>query len=199
VIGDRPGGSVLAVDVGAPPSGGPPWLRPVAARFVTFVAVGVLCGVVWWWLAPLARADVDQGSVFLRGHAELQAAQDCWFAIVLGAVGVLTATVHGWRSGGQPGGRGVLGRGRPRRGTAGQQVQELLALTVAMAGVSVLAWVTGSWLGPDDLAAQVAGGAQHPLTPLQLHSTAALLVGPFLFVFTAFLTALFGAGTDRPS
>lgn len=188
------GGSVLAAAVGSPAPAGPRSLQRVAARLLVLLAVGVLSGVLWWWLAPLARADVDQGSVFLRGHTELQAAQDCWFAIVLGAVGVLTATVHGWRSGG----RGTSGRlTGGRHGAAGAQVQQLLALTAAMAAVSVLAWATGSWLGPDDLATQVAHGAQHPLTPLQLHSAAALLVGPFLFVFTAFLTALFGTGPDR--
>lgn len=168
----------------------------MAVRFAVLVAAGVLCGVVWWWLAPLARADVEQGAVYLRGHTELQAAQDCWFAIVLGALGVLTATVHGWRSGG----RGTFaGRGAHGRGAAGQQVQQLLVLTAAMLAVAAVAWRTGTWLGPEDLAVQVADGAQHPLTPLQLHSLAALLVGPFLFVFTAFLTALFGAGSDRPS
>jgi hypothetical protein len=186
--------SVLAAAVGPPSSSGRASKGTAAARFAVLVAAGVLCGVIWWWLAPLARADVEQGSVYLRGHAELQAAQDCWFAIVLGAAGVVTATVHGWRAGGRGQPAGWSGSGR---GTAGQQVQQLLALTTAMLLVAVVAWGTGTWLGPDGLAAQVADGAQHPLTPLQLHSAAALLVGPFLFAFTAFLTALFGAGSDR--
>jgi hypothetical protein len=153
------------------------------------VVVGVLAGIVWWWLAPLARADAEAGAVYLRGHTELQAAQDCWFAVVLGVLGVLTATVQGWRS---------SGRATPSgHGRATRQVQQVLALTAAVGLAGVVAWTTGSWLGPDDLATQVAQGARHPLTPLQLHSVAALLVGPFLFAFTTFLAALFGAGPDR--
>lgn len=188
--GDRSGVSVLATPGGVP---SPKGRRSLPASVVSaglFVAVGVLAGVVWWWLAPLARADADAGAVYLRGHAELQAAQDCWFAVVLGVVGVLTATVHGWRSSG----RGTSsGQGRATT----RQVEQVLVLTAAVGLAGVVAWATGSWLGPDSLAAQVADGARHPLTPLQLHSVAALLVGPFLFAFTAFLAALFGAGPDR--
>jgi hypothetical protein len=162
-------------------------VRTTVVPLAVVVAAGVLAGVVWWWLAPLARADAEAGAVYLRGHTELQAAQDCWFAVVLGVLGVLTATVHGWRSSGRA----------TSSGRASRQVQQVLALTAAVGLAGVVAWVTGSWLGPDDLATQVAHGARHPLTPLQLHSVAALLVGPFLFAFTAFLAALFGAGPDR--
>jgi hypothetical protein len=189
VSGDRSGVSVLATSGGVP---SPPPRRSVpatVARLAAFVGVGVLAGVVWWWLAPLARADADAGAVYLRGHTELQAAQDCWFAVVLGVLGVLTATVHAWRS------SGGASSGHGRAGT--RQVQQVLALTAAVGLAGVIAWVTGSWLGPDDLATQVADGARHPLTPLQLHSVAALLVGPFLFAFTAFLAAVLGAGPDR--
>ena len=155
--------------------------------------MGVLCGVVWWWLAPLARADVDAGAVYLRGHQELQAAQDCWFAVVLGALGVITATVHGWRLGGH--GRGARdASGRRSGGQAGQLV--LLAVALLLDGV--VAWRTGEWLGPSGLAEQVAQGSQHPLTPLRLHTAATLLVGPFLFAFTAFLASVFGGGSPRP-
>jgi hypothetical protein len=162
-------------------------------RLALVVAAGVVAGVVWWWLAPMARTDLEQGSVYLRGHAELQAAQDCWFAVVLGALGVLTATVHAWWSSG-PTGRGP--DGRSHRGSVGA-VRRVVGLTAAMLLAALVAWQTGSLLGPDPLAAQVAAGAQHPLTPLQLHSSGALLVGPFLFAFTAFLAAVFGAGPDR--
>jgi len=188
VSGDRSGVSVLATPGGVP---SPSARRSVpVVRLASFVVAGVLAGVVWWWLAPLARADADAGAVYLRGHTELQAAQDCWFAVVLGVLGVVTATVHAWRSSG----RGTsTGQGR----AAARQVQQVLALTAGVGLAAVVAWATGSWLGPDSLAAQVADGARHPLTPLQLHSVAALLVGPFLFAFTAFLAALFGAGPDR--
>jgi hypothetical protein len=164
-------------------------LLPVAA----VVGVGIVCGVVWWWLAPLARADVEGSSVFLRGHQELQAAQDCWFAAVLGALGVLAATVQGWRSGAS---RTRTGPGRLGGALAGQ-ASRLLLVVVALLLVSLVAWQTGVWLGPPDLASQVAAGSRHPLTPLQLHTAAVLLVGPFFFTFTSFLTALFGGGPSR--
>jgi hypothetical protein len=156
------------------------------------VAVGVLCGVLWWWLAPLARADVEQGAVYLRGHTELQAAQDCWFAVVLGALGVVTATVHGWRSVGRHGDRASASSGAAQLG-------EPVLLVVALIVVGLVAWRTGVRLGPGDLAGQGADGAQHPLTPLQLHSAAVLLVGPFLYAFTAFLAVVFGGGPRRSS
>lgn len=155
------------------------------------VVIGVLSGILWWWAAPLARADVEQGAVFLRGHAELQVAQDCWFAVVTGAVGVLTATVHGWRP---PAGRTGAGRLLWR---GGHPAQQLLLLVVSLLLVGVVALLTGTLLGPADLASQAAGGEQHPLTPLRLHTTAALLVGPFLFSFTSFISALLGATPSR--
>jgi hypothetical protein len=163
-------------------------------RLAVVVAAGVVAGAVWWWLAPMARTDLEQGSVYLRGHAELQAAQDCWFAVVLGALGVVTATVHAWWSSGR--GTGQDGARRSRGASVGQ-VRRVVGLTAAMLLAALVAWQTGSLLGPGPLAAQVAAGATHPLTPLQLHSSGALLVGPFLFAFTAFLAAVFGAGPDR--
>jgi len=189
VSGDRSGVSVLATPGGAPSQ---PPRRSVPAAVVpvaSFVAAGILAGIVWWWLAPMARADVDAGAVFLRGHTELQAAQDCWFAVVLGVLGVMTATVHSWRS---------SGRRTSGPGAAVRQVQQVLALTAGVGLAAVVAWGTGALLGPDALATQVADGVRHPLTPLQLHTVATLLVGPFLFAFTEFLAALFGAGPDRP-
>jgi hypothetical protein len=153
----------------------------------------VLAGALWWWLAPLARTDVSDGSVYLTGHQELQAAQDGWFVVVLGAVGVITATVNGWRgfapshhpSSGHLGGRG------------GHEARRLVVLAAALLLVGAVAWQTGEWLGPADLADQVTGGSRHPLTPLRLHSPAALLVGPFLFAFTSFLASVFGGGSGR--
>lgn len=173
------------------PSGGTPVPRrggslPRGLLWVAaVVAVGVVCGLLWWWAAPFARTEVSDGSVYLTGHQELQAAQDGWFAVVLGALGVLTATVHGWR-----------GHGHARDG--GRQAVQLLLICVGLLLVGAIAWQTGVWLGPSDLADQVADGVRRPLTPLQLHSPGALLVGPFLFAFTSFLAALFAGGSSRP-
>lgn len=179
--GDLPGVPVLTTGGGSSSSGRGSLSRALV-ELAAVVALGVACGAVWWWLAPLARADVSGSSVFLQGHQELQAAQDGWFVVVLGALGVVTATAHGWRSSGH------------RVVRAGDQARELLLLTVAMLIASLVAWRTGAFLGPAGLAQQVADGSAHPLTPLELHSAAALLVGPFLFAFTAMLAALLGAG-----
>lgn len=179
--GDLPGVSVLTAG-GRTPASGRGSLSRGLTELAVVVALGVGCGVLWWWLAPLARADVAGSSVFLRGHQELQVAQDGWFVVVLGALGVVVATVHGWRS----------SAGSPVR--AGDQARRLLLLTAAMVLVSLVAWRTGAFLGPAGLAEQVADGSRHPLTPLELHSLATLLIGPFMFVFTAFLAALLGAG-----
>lgn len=156
-------------------SRGLPW--PALALLST-VLVGLLTGALWWLLAPLARADVVGGSVYLTGHAELQAAQDGWFAIVLGALGLLTATVLSWRGAAREPGQTVL-------------------LTVALALVSLIAWRTGVLLGPDGLRAQVTAGSRHPLTPLKLHAYGVLLVGPFIFALTRLLAAILGAPARR--
>ena len=141
---------------------------------VAVLALGVLLGVLWWVAAPLARADVVDGQVYLTGHPELQVAQDGWFAAITGLTGVLAATVASLR---------------PGRGDAvAAALGPLLGLVVA-----ILAWQTGGLLGPDSLVAQVADGSKHPLTPLQLHAYAALLVGPLLFTVTRFLATLFSA------
>ncbi|HET8615094.1 MAG TPA: hypothetical protein VFL94_06180 [Actinomycetales bacterium] len=187
---DLPGVSVLT-PAGGPPPGRRGSLSRAVLEILGVVVVGVLCGVLWWWLAPMARADVEQGAVYLRGHTELQAAQDCWFAVVLGALGVVTATVHGWRAGSA----GSVQSSAARAGA----VAEPLLLVVALVVVGLVAWRTGVLLGPDSLADQVAHGAQHPLTPLALHSWAVLLVAPFLFSFTALLAALFAGGARRTS
>lgn len=134
--------------------------------------LGVLLGVVWWWLAPLARADVEQGQVFLTGHQELQVSQDGWFCVVTGAAGVIAASVLGGQRRGHD--SAVLVLGPP-----------------AALAVSLVAWVTGMLLGPSSLAAQVRDGATHPLTPLQLHAYSALLLGPLLFAVTRALAAVF--------
>lgn len=138
---------------------------------------GALLGALWRLLAPLARATVRDGGVFLTGHQELQAAQDGWLAAILALAGVATATVQAVRL---------------------REPQHLRALTtlVALGLAGIVAWRVGEWLGPDSLRQQVAAGSTRPLTPLQLHTPAVPLVGPLLFAVTRFLAALF-ASPDR--
>jgi hypothetical protein len=147
-------------------------LRLVLRGGVGSVVGGALCGLLWWWLAPMARADVVDGGVYLTGHAELQAAQDGWFVVVLALAGVAVATYQSLRPPGHEVLRAVLG-------------------PVAVTVVGLVAWGTGYLLGPGSLAAQVRAGEQHPLTPMQLHTLVALAVGPLMFCVTRFLAALF--------
>ena len=148
--------------------------RRAATVVVAVLALGVLLGVLWWVAAPLARGDVVDGQVYLTGHPELQVAQDGWFAAITGLTGVLAATVASLRPG--------------RGDVASAALGPALGLVVA-----VVAWQTGGLLGPESLVTQVAAGSAHPLTPLQLHAYAALLVGPLLFTTTRFLAVLFSA------
>lgn len=141
----------------------------VAGVVVGVVGLGVVLGVLWWWLAPMARAQVEGGQILLAGHQELQVGQDGWFAMVTAVCGILAAALVGVR----PEGRAAL-------------LGPLLA-----ALVSLVAWRTGVLLGPGSLQGQVAAGVTDPLTPLQLHAYGVLLVGPFLFAVTQFLAALF--------
>lgn len=145
-------------------------LLPVAGAIVLAVAIGA----AWRLLAPLARADVVGGGVYLTGHTELRVAQDGWLAILLGLLGVAVATAQSARAHEPQAGRAVLA-------------------LLAVFAVGVLAWQVGERLGPSSLASQVAAGATHPTTPLELRTTSVLLVGPLLFAVTRCLGALFSS------
>ena len=133
---------------------------------------GVVLGIAWWWLAPTAVAQVQGSQVVLRGHQELQIAQDGWFAVVVAAAGVLLATVLALR---------------PSRRPAAQA----LAAAAALAAASVVAWRVGIWLGPASFPDQVAAGTRAPVTPLVLRTPAPLLLlGPLLFSITRFTAAV---------
>jgi hypothetical protein len=154
------------------PAGGRHLAGTTAAAALGVVLAGAAMGVLWWWLAPTARAQVQGGQVFLQGHQELQVAQDGWFAVVVGAAGVLLATVLALRPGPRP------------------AVQAVVA-AVGVGLAALLAWRVGVWLGPAPLAEQVRAGVTRPLTPLALHTPLPLLlVGPLLFCLTRFVAAL---------
>ncbi len=144
----------------------------VGSALVATVGGGVVLGVLWRVTAPLARAQVIDGGVYLNGHPELQAAQDGWLTILLALAGVFVATVQAVRA------------------REPQPARAVLAL-VAVGLAGLLAWQVGGWLGPDSVRSQVAAGSTRPLTPLQLHTVAVLLVGPLLFAVTRCLSALF--------
>ncbi|GAA4353168.1 hypothetical protein [Angustibacter luteus] len=138
------------------------------------VVGGVLLGVAWRLLAPVATAQLIDGGVYLQGHQELEAAQDGWLAIVLGLAGVLVATVQAVRA------------------REPQAVRAVLAV-VGLGIAGVIAWQVGQWLGPDSLRHQIDAHTTPLRTPLELHSAGVLLFGPLLFAITRCLAALFSA------
>lgn len=142
-------------------------------------SAGLALGVLWRLLAPVVQAQVVDGSVFLRGNQELAIAQDGWLVILLGLAGVTLATVQSLRPGDDDAVRALVGLGG-----------------LVLAGV--VAWRVGTWLGPGSLRSQVAAGLSHPSTPLELHTPAALLVGPVLYCVTRCLAALLTTGGGRP-
>jgi hypothetical protein len=135
------------------------------------LGAGAVWGVLWWLLAPTARTVIQDGGVYLRGHEELMAGQDGWFVVLGAATGAVLATV--WP---------MLTRRRPVAG--------LVAGLVGCLAAGLVAWAVGVWLGPAALTTQLAAGVKAPITPLELHTPAALLFAPFLFALVRGLTEL---------
>jgi nitric oxide reductase large subunit len=110
-----------------------------ALRAVLLVAgtlvTGAVVAVLWRLLAPLARADVVDGGVYLTGHQELQVGQDGWLALLMALLGITVATVQSVRA-------------------REPQAQRAVLALVAVAVVGVVAVQVGHWLGPDSLAAR---------------------------------------------
>jgi uncharacterized membrane protein YeaQ/YmgE (transglycosylase-associated protein family) len=138
------------------------------------VGAGLVWGLLWWQLAPTAATVVQDGGVYLRGHQELMAAQDGWFVVLGSITGALLSTV--WPS---------VSRG----GT----VRALLAGLVGCVAAGLFAWGLGVWLGPSSLRDQLAAGVKAPITPLVLHTPAALLFAPMLFAAVRGLMELLGS------
>lgn len=175
-----PGGHGPALPLGVSPGGRTrPWVTPAADRRPALLAgllvagTGIAWGLLWWGLAPTAKTVVQDGGVYLQGHQELMVGQDGWF-VVLGAIaGALLAVV--WP---------MLTRPRPVAGIVVGLVGCVLA--------GLVAWGLGSWLGPSSLRDQLAAGVKAPITPLALHTPAALLFAPMLFAVVRGLVELLG-------
>jgi hypothetical protein len=157
-------------------------LRDAAVITVAMALVGVLFGLLWWWLAPHVPlvGDVveDNWVVYLKdSEGEQAAGVDGTFALLGLAFGLVSAVVV------------FLVR---RRGG----VPLVVALGLGALLGSVVAWRLGVWLGPtsDVLAhAKAAGKGVTFSAPLKLGAKGALLAWPLgaLLVHLG-LTALFG-------
>lgn len=164
-------------------------LREAAVITVAVAVVGVLLGVLWWWLAPHVPlvGDVDeQGNwvVYLKDtEGEQAVGVDGTFTLLALAFGLLSAlAVFLWR----------------RRGGVP------LVVGLAVGGIlgSLLAWRVGVWLGPssDVIAhAKAAGKGVTFSAPLKLGAKGALLAWSLAgLVVHLGLTALFGPRDPQP-
>jgi len=142
-------------------------LRSSALLVLALAAVGVLAGVVWWWLAP--RADfriTDTGPVAVgQPSEELFAADDGVFALVLAGFG-LVAGVVAWF---------LL---RRRRGVA-----ILLALALGCSAMAAVAWQVGELLGAGPTEAELSDVGAVVTTALRLGSYPALATAAFFAIF----------------
>jgi len=140
---------------------GPAHQRAAALVTVLSSAVGVLVGLAWWLLTPLARLENRADGVFAVGlREEAAVAADGWFAACAVVAGAVTAAL-----------------------VAFLVHQRLAGLAgVAIGGVlgSVLAWRLGSLLGPPSIEASAVSarvGARFD-GPLDLSALGVLLAWP---------------------
>jgi len=151
-------------------------MRRVAGWTVLMLALGVVGGLLWWWLAEPAEWEVtEQGITLTEDAARGQ------FAVVVTfvAVGAVLSLVWGW--------------------AAGRSLRELgwvlvPVLAVVAAAASVVAWQVGLLLGPPDPrdVADPSLGDRLP-SQLEVDAVAAFLVWPMF----ALLGLLVSAWLDR--
>jgi Protein of unknown function (DUF2567) len=174
--------------VAVPPARRPwsPWseirgdLRGAAVIVAVLAVCGFLAGLLWWLLAPRAdfRITADGPTPIGNPSAELLAADDAVFALVLAGLG-LVAGVLAWS---------LL---RRRRGIA-----TLLALAVGTAAAAAIAWQLGELLGPAPTRAALTHVGGRVTTGLTLHSLPALAVGPFCAVLVYLAATVFSRRDD---
>ncbi|MCK1823527.1 AAA family ATPase [Streptomyces sp. XM83C] len=157
-------------------------LREGAVVAVAVAVLGVLLGVLWWWLAPHVPRVGDEvdGTWYVYAkdpEGEQVVAVDGTFTLLALAFGLVSAVaVFAWR----------------RRGG----VPLVVGLGLGSLLGAVLAWRVGMWLGPtSDLVAhakEVGKGVTFS-GPLELNAKAALLAWPLGALLAHLgLTALFG-------
>jgi hypothetical protein len=159
--------------------------RPTALEIglvlVACVIAGVVTGLVWELVTPLAQFTIDGDRlVSPEVEGETAVAADGWFAVCTGVAGILSAVA-------------VFARVRTAR------ISALAGLTLGGLLASVIAWRVGVPLGPDSLRAQAAGLYDGDIVsgPLRLSAHGVLFTWPLTAVITYFALAA-GLDTDRP-
>jgi hypothetical protein len=143
------------------------------------LAGGLLMGVLWWAVTPLAQLEKRPTGVFsVGGDAETSIAADGWFAVIGLVTGVVAALLAG-----------VLLR-RHRLGV-------LLGLAAGGLLGSVVAWRFGVLLGPAGLAESSAAAAVGDRfeAPLELSAVGVLLAWPIAAVI-AYFAAVAGVESE---
>ncbi|MEV4612883.1 hypothetical protein AB0K43_09800 [Kitasatospora sp. NPDC049258] len=179
-----------------PPAGGPtepaertallPELRIGALTCLAGALLGVLVGLLWFWLAPRVMFQVSGNQIlYMDPEGEQRAGADAVFALLAVGAGVLSAVVAFLATRGRGGGIAVA-----------------VGLAVGGLAGSLAAWQLGAALGPTaDLPAharQVGDGGTFS-APLELGAHGALLVWPMTaMVLLLALSAAFGKREPDP-
>lgn len=140
---------------------------------------GVLVGVVWRLVVPLAVLEKDATGVLQVGGAETEVAADGWFAVCAAVAGVVAAVAAAL----------LLRSGR---------LGALVGLTVGGLVGAVVAWRVGLLLSPPELAASAKAARVGDTFegPLRMSAYGVLLAWPTAAVITFFAIV---AGLDVDS
>lgn len=158
---EEPAGPDVSGRGGGARSGGA--LPDVVAVLGTYVALGVVAGLLWWALYDPAEFTVVRRGGVTMGEVDLgkRFNADAWYAVIAGGLGLVSGTVVSWWRSRDP----LL-----------TTVLVLLGSGVAAGVMSVL----GGWLGPADpqqLVASAEVGARLAV-PLSVDATVCYLVWP---------------------
>lgn len=164
--------------------------HPIAVGVLTAAAVaacGPVVGALWVWLAPRGEAVVAADGVYVA-HPDGQAAiaADGSFAVIGLGAGLLCGIVV-------------------YLATRGRGVAAALGMAAGGSAGSLVAWLTGVWLGPGSVRVAARGadvGTRIDL-PLDLGARGVLLVWPIaavavLMILTAALDRVDPPGAWRP-
>lgn len=159
-------------------------MRDLALVAALVTAVGVVLGLLWWWLAPSVVYLSDGERAFLRNsEGEDTVSVDGAFALIAAGLGLLTGLLVFLF-----------------RRTGGINIVVGLALGSLLAGL--VGWQLGGLLGPSgDLGARAAEAGRGGTFdgPLELNATIALLVLPLAALLAHLLvTSLFGPRDPGP-
>ena len=137
-------------------------LRSALRLVLVLALVGVIAGLLWWWLAPRADFKITGSGPVAIGDPpeELLVADDAVLALILLGLGLL-AGAGAWFL-------------RRRRGVA-----MVLALAVGPLLMAVVAWRLGELLGAGPTKAELADVGNVVTTRLSLGSLPALALAPF--------------------